>query len=506
MMVIETKALKDLAKYAGICYDSRAVKDNYIFICIRGEKVDGHDYAIKAVEQGASLLVYEQGALDVTTIKELQAINQKLRASNTELYELEFLEVTDTRLELAKLSSLYYGEPSKTLNVIGITGTNGKTTVSHIIQELLAAKDKCASLGTIGLRKSPGAEYKELGNTTPQSTDLQKIFAELIDDGYSYTTAEISSHALEQSRVSFIDLKGIVVTNLTQDHLDYHMTMDKYFAAKAKIFELKHDYALLNADDDYYERFKAAAEARPGKIFSYAVDTAADLQAVNIQYHDDGMNFDLLISEKFGAATKLSLELKLNGLFNVYNSIAAIGVALLEGMSPAEIKTAIEGAPPVAGRFEVLKTANSPMCIVDYAHSPDGLENILVGARELLKSNNKDGSKLVCLFGCGGDRDITKRPKMGKIAFDLADELYVTSDNPRSEDPDQIIADILTGIPDMTKVKVVADRAQAIKESIANAGKDDIVVVAGKGHEDYQILKTGTIHFDDREQVRLAIE
>ncbi len=516
MTQTQTNLHQELEKYSGICYDSRAVKKGYIFVCIKGEKVDGHKFIDQAVASGASLIVLENGALSSDEIKILKESKP----------ELEILFVDDTRSELALLSSLFYGEPSKHLSVIGITGTNGKTTVSHLIQHILSAKAPCASLGTIGFRETIKSDYVDLGNTTPQSTDLQRIFKEQLDKGCQSLTMEVSSHALDQARVDAINFKTVIVTNLSQDHLDYHRTMDHYFKAKARIFDLVEKAVILNVDDDYYERFHTAAlsasyaKTKELRTITYGVNNAADLKAENLDFSDNGLSFDLVLShnafklfpqlgEDKASDANLSLKsepirfnLKLNGLFNVYNSLAAIAACLEEGLEIATIKKALEATPPVAGRFEVLKTEKSPMCIVDYAHSPDGLDNILRGAQAI----TKEGSKLICLFGCGGDRDITKRPKMAKIAYDLADYLYVTSDNPRSEDPDQIIADILSGIPNLENAKVIPDREQAIKEAVLNSSKEDVVVIAGKGHEDYQILADRTIHFDDREQVQKAID
>ncbi len=464
----------DLKQYTAIHYDSRKVIPGSIFIAIEGEKFDGHNFINDAINKGATLIITEKDL----TIK-----------------DIKILKVKDARLTLAELSAQFYGTPSEKLSIIGVTGTNGKTTVTHLIQGLL---EKCALLGTIGFKASPQATYKELGNTTPQSKETQEILADIVKDGYKYLTMEVSSHALEQKRVAAITYKTMIVTNLTQDHLDYHITMDNYFIAKAKAFLQTSHYAILNVDDPYYDAFRKEAEKQNLTIITYGVTNQADLQATDLEFNNQGLSYNLIYKNK-----SYPVRLRLNGLFNVYNSLAAVSAVLQEGIRLENILAQMPKLEPVAGRFETIQQNNSPLCIVDYAHSPDGLYNVLIGARELLKHSTQ--GRLICLFGCGGDRDITKRPKMGKIAYELSDLVYITSDNPRSEDPEQIIADILAGIPNMSKVKINANRASAIEMAIKDAGRNDIVVIAGKGHEDYQILKDKTIHFDDKEEVKKVI-
>ncbi len=488
---------------SSIEYDSRQVKAGSTFVCISGEKVDGHDYMAAAAKAGAAKLIIERG-------HEAQAAELQKQYPS-----LEIETVPNTRVALAWLSARFYSNPSEKLSIIGVTGTNGKTTITHIIQNIIG--DNCALLGTMGLKTNPAAPYQDMGNTTPQSAEIQKILASLVETKHSHLTMEVSSHALDQHRTDQIKFSTAVVTNLTQDHLDYHKTMDRYLEAKAKIFLQTTKNAVLNADDSYYPQFLAAAEKAGLKIISFGLAIPEgilrcaqdDILAENMSFNHLGLSFDLVIPATSKLASnsipeRTRFNLKLNGLFNVYNSLAAIAACLAEGISLPQIKTRLEATEPIAGRFETIKTETSPLCIVDYAHSPDGLDNVLRGARELLRVTGSQG-KLITVFGCGGDRDITKRPKMGRIAHELSDFTYVTSDNPRSEEPQQIIADILTGIPDLQRVNVIADRATAIREAIKSATASDIVVVAGKGHEDYQILKDKTIHFDDREQVKAAI-
>ncbi len=468
----------DLSSFKSLEYDSRKLQANSVFVAIKGEKADGHDYIAAALEAGAGLIIYEKGSF---------------QPSQEELKQAKFIEVTDSREALGKYSAEFFGMPSQHLNIIGITGTNGKTTVAHIIQEILEKKSKTAMLGTMGLRLNSQEAYKDLGHTTPQAKELQAEIKNLVDTGFKHLTMEVSSHALDQKRVYGLQFKQAIITNLTQDHLDYHISMDNYFKAKALIFKQTSKLAILNADDAYYKRFKEAAQDL--LIKTYAIENSADYQANNVEFSSSGLSYDL----KFEGKQVAYIKLALHSMFNVYNSLAAICSLHQEGFSFEEIQANLAQLKPVPGRFEVV--AQEPLCIVDYAHSPDGLLNVLKGARQLVDSGN-----LICLFGCGGDRDITKRPKMAKIAFEHSDFVYVTSDNPRSEDPEQIIADILAGIPDLSKTKVIADRRQAIQEAVKSAKPNDVLVIAGKGHEDYQILNSGTIHFDDREETLAALD
>lgn len=479
----------DFRLYSGVYYDSRKIVPGSIFVAIKGEKSDGHDYIPSALEKGATLIVAQKNLISINP--NLQALSQK--------FSDKFYLIDDSHTALAEISNEFYGKPSSKLKVIGVTGTNGKTTVTHLLQVLLDDKSSCALLGTMGLKEKLDSPYEDLKHTTPLAAETQEVLSRLVSEQKDYLVMEVSSHALDQKRVGGIDFRGAIITNLTQDHLDYHVTMSAYFTAKAKIFLQTKLYAIINLDDEYAEQFIEKAKSSNLKIITYAVNQKADFQAVNIEFSDKGLAFDLLYN---GSTTRFTL--KLNGLFNVYNSLAVIAGGVQEGLEIQHISKLLAQAPVVAGRFELIKTAHSPACIVDYAHTPDGLLNVLKGARALIPSGSS--ARLICVFGCGGDRDMTKRPKMGKIADDLADYVFVTSDNPRSEDPEQIIADILTGIPDLSSTKVIPDRASAIKSAIEFATADDIVVIAGKGHEDYQILKDRTIHFDDREEVRKVIK
>ena len=455
----------------GISYNSKRTQPNDVFICLTGEHVDGHEYAEEAVANGACVCVVE-------------------RVLNLDIPQIV---VSDTTEVIAKISDLFYASPSQKLNIIGVTGTNGKTTVTHLIQKLYEANnEKCALIGTLGHKFFSGDTYHDAKHTTPQAPELQKLFYEINEKCINNVVMEVSSHALAQHRVDYCDFNGAVFTNLTQDHLDFHITMQNYFRAKAILFEnlVAGDFAVINNDDEYAEKFKEVISPKVS-TFTYGVEKEADVRAKDVTFNHDGASFTCLIKEK-----EYPVKLKMNGMFSVYNVLAALTTALAVGMNiETSIKT-LEELGGVAGRFEII--INKPIVIVDYAHTPDGLENVLKAARDITPSSGK----LICVFGCGGDRDATKRPKMGRIAEDLADKIIVTSDNPRSEDPQQIITDILAGLKSVNDVVVEPDRELAIKAAQKIAGENDVVLVAGKGHEDYQILAHETIHFDDREKVR----
>ncbi len=467
-----SKNFKDI-EITGISYNSTLTKKGDFFICVKGESSDGHDFAQQAVEKGAEAIFCE---------KELN-IN------------VPQIIVDDTKRKMALIAAKFYNEPSKEINLIGVTGTNGKTTVTHLVQKILEEDNKkCALIGTLGYKLSSSDTYKEAKHTTPQPPELQRDLRLMADSGIKNVVMEVSSHSLEQNRVGCCDFNGAVFTNLTQDHLDYHITMKNYFKAKAILFEnLKPgSFAVINADDEYSKDFISIVPSDV-KILTYGIKNNADIKASNIEFSIDGAKIEIDFCNK-----QEKMNLHLNGMFSVYNALAAFTTGLAMGINYKTIIHALENTKCVAGRFEIV--VKQPMVIVDYAHTPDGLENVLKAARELTPK----GSDLICLFGCGGDRDTTKRPKMGKIADELSDKVIVTSDNPRSEDPQLIISDIMTGIKtvDTQRIFVEPDRGEAIKFIKTICKPSDVIVIAGKGHEDYQILKNKTIHFDDREEAR----
>jgi UDP-N-acetylmuramoyl-L-alanyl-D-glutamate--2,6-diaminopimelate ligase len=463
----------------GISYNSKTTKEGDVFVCMVGEHVDGHAYAQIAVEKGACAVIAQQ---------ELEL-------------NVPILLVQDTSLALGQLANVFYDFASKKLFLIGVTGTNGKTTVTHLIENIFEHAGKpCGLIGTLGQRISTEAVYTDAKHTTPQAPELQETLRKMVENKLENVAMEVSSHSLEQHRIEGCEFNGAVFTNLTQDHLDYHITMTNYSKAKSKLFSMlknpkENHFAVINLDDDYAMDMLSAT---PGdaEILAYSIhNEKADIIAQNIDYSSFGAKFDC--KTPFGLK---KINLQMTGEFSIYNALAALCAGILSGIDVDTCIKALEATQNVSGRFEVV--SKEPLAIVDYAHTPDGLDNVLRAAKELVK----DG-ELICMFGCGGDRDATKRPKMAHIADELADKVIITSDNPRSEDPQQIITDILAGIKslDSDRIFVEIDRREAIERAVKMAKPNDVIVLAGKGHEDYQILKDQTIHFDDREEVKRAL-
>lgn len=482
--LIEYLDYKDLINFknidiTGISYNSKTTKKGDIFVCLVGEHTDGHEFAQNAIDAGAAALLVER------------------KVEGTKIPQVV---VKSTRHKIADIADRFYSSPSKGINLIGITGTNGKTTVTHLIQKIFEENgQKCALIGTLGYKLTSNGEYRDAKHTTPQAPELQATLRMIKDvEKIDNVVMEVSSHALDQNRVGGCRFNGAVLTNLTQDHLDYHITMDNYFEAKALLFKrLKEDdFAVINADDKYAQRFLAVVPEGVRK-YTYGVKNNADVQAKDINFSLNGAEFTLTEN---GQEHKVNLHM--NGMFSVYNVLAAVTASLAMGIDIEVALKALENVHGVAGRFEVV--VKKPLVIVDYAHTPDGLENVLKSAREITP---QDG-KLICLFGCGGDRDATKRPKMGAIAEKLADKIVITSDNPRSEDPQVIITDIIAGLKSVNTENVVVepDRGAAIGLLKTISNNNDVVVIAGKGHEDYQILNDRTIHFDDREEAKKIFE
>ena len=470
--VVEKCNFKDDIEIKGINYNSKTTSSNDIFVCLRGEHVDGHNFAVDAISRGAVAIMCET-KLDINVPQ---------------------IIVNSAEQSLAGIAHVFFESPSKNLNMIGVTGTNGKTTVTHLVQKIMESSgDKCALIGTLGYKLASDSEYKEAKHTTPQAPELQQTLKMIKDVAKINNVAmEVSSHSLVQNRVGFCEFNCAVMTNLTQDHLDYHVTMERYFKAKALLFERLNinDIAIINVDDSYADKFKSVVKEGV-KTYTYGINNSATLTAKNIKFTSSGVSFECVTPD-----SSYDVNLSMNGMFSVYNVLAALTVAYAMGLDLNNAIKILEPVSGVAGRFEVVVT--HPLVIVDYAHTPDGLDNVLKAAKEITPK----GNELICLFGCGGDRDATKRPKMGAIAERIADKVIVTSDNPRSEDPQQIITDILAGFKSTNDIIVEADRGKAISLIREIAKDNDVVVIAGKGHEDYQILADRTIHFDDREEVR----
>lgn len=461
--------------------DSRNVRPGTLFVALRGYTVDGHDFVRGAVEAGASAVLVE---------KEIEGLTAPQ------------VIVRDTRAVIAVLASVFYRHPSKAMKVIGVTGTNGKTTTTHLIDAILTdAGHKTGLIGTIKTRI--GDREFENANTTPEALELQATFREMLDIGTEYPVMEVSSHAVELNRVAGVEFHTAVYTNLSQDHLDYHSTMEEYRLAKAKFFSRlgntyedgagRNKVAIINVDDEHAEFFKKATSVQ---TLTYGIDNEADLRAVDVKIKADGVSYRVL-----SYAGEETFRLQMTGKFSVYNALAATAAALVQGISLGDIKKSLEAMPGVDGRFESVQAGQDFAVIVDYSHTPDSLENALKTIREFAKG------RVTCIVGCGGDRDRTKRPLMARIGADYADLTVITSDNPRTEDPDMILDDMEAGLADVDKSRFVriTDRKEAIRYAVERAGADDVILIAGKGHETYQIIGRTKHHFDDREVAAQAI-
>lgn len=446
-----------------VTQDSRLVKEGSLFVCVKGNTFDGHSVAEEMLNKGAAAVIVE---------KDLNLENQVL--------------VSDTRAVFSLICSNFFGNPAEKLKLIGLTGTNGKTTTTFLIKQILENTGK--KVGLIGtVQNMIGSEVYPAKYTTPDPYELQKLFRLMVDAGCEYCVMEVSSQALAQGRVNGLHFLVGAFTNLTQDHLDYHKTWENYFNSKRILFE-NCDYAVTNLDDEYGLKI---VEGLPCKTITYSIDrNDADFCAKNVKFKASGVEYQL-VSDYIGR-----VDCPIPGRFSVYNSLCATTIALTLGIDFNKVLYAISKSTGVKGRIEVVPTDTNYTVIIDYAHSPNGLENIISSIREIAKG------RVVTLFGCGGDRDKTKRPLMGKIAAELSDFCIVTSDNPRSEDPSKIIDDILVGMEGIsTPYVVVENRKEAIRWALEHGEEDDIILLAGKGHETYQILPTGTIHFDEREVI-----
>lgn len=452
----------------GITCDSRRIEKDGLFVCIAGTAVDGHRFAAQAEKAGAAAILVQR--------------DLGLRTQ---------IIVKDTRLAWAQLCANWFGNPAKQLHLIGVTGTNGKTTTTSLVKSMLEYDGhKVGLIGTV--QNMIGDRALPAGHTTPDSYDMQSMFHLMVAEGCDYCVMEISSHALDQQRAAGCVFDVGVFTNLTQDHLDYHCTMENYMAAKKKLFSMCRR-GIFNVDDAWATAMMEGVSCET-TTFS-TKDNTADYVAHNIRHRADGVSFELVGTGAIGR-----VKLAIPGQFSVYNGLAAATVCLAVGMPFERVTEALSAATGVKGRAEVVPTGRDFTVVIDYAHTPDGLENICRTLKECC------AGRLITLFGCGGDRDKTKRPQMGAIAASISDALVVTSDNPRTEDPSAIIADIVVGLEGTkTPYTVIENRVEAIRWAIANAQAGDTILLAGKGHETYQILKSGTIHLDEREVVAEAL-
>jgi UDP-N-acetylmuramoyl-L-alanyl-D-glutamate--2,6-diaminopimelate ligase len=465
----------------GLCTNSQSCKEGDLFIGMPGTRVDGGTFWQGAIEKGA-----------IAAIISPEAVAQKPPSS-----DVCVITAPDLTNACAEVANTFYASPTQQLKMVGITGTNGKTTTSHLVEYFLQqAQHPTALLGTLYTRWQGFQETAV--HTTPFAVELQKQLAAALAASNEYGVMEVSSHALAQGRVKGCRFEVAVFTNLTQDHLDYHKDMEDYFAAKALLFapDYLQGRAIVNIDDSWGKIL--AKNADRDQIWTYSIsDPSADFWTKDLNYESTGVKGILHTPTK-----EMPFNSPLVGQFNLANVLASIAAGMSLGLDLEAMVASLPKFCGVPGRMERVLVAGKEdiSVIVDYAHTPDSLENMLKAARPFIQG------KAICVFGCGGDRDRTKRPLMGKIAADLADVVVVTSDNPRTEDPQKILEDILAGIPAEVQPIVDIDRASAIETAILNAQAGDGVLIAGKGHEDYQILGTEKIHFDDREQARLALE
>ncbi len=459
-----------------LAYDSREVKPGDLFVCVEGFRSDGHAFAADAVRRGAVALVVERDPEGVEGVPRIR--------------------VPESRRALAILAAEMMNRPADRLLTVGITGTNGKTTTSYLVEAVLKERGQSPGLlGTIEARV--GGTVRRLANTTPESLDLHRLFAEMEHSGQDSVVMEVSSHALALDRTYGIPYDIAVFTNLTQDHLDFHGTMEEYFQAKLRLFHKLGTsrrrpctpYAVVNLDDPYGERVLQHLRV---PFVTYGTRPEAHVRAEEVEAGPEGLSYTLVTP-----LGECRVNLQLSGLFNLHNSLAAISVGLALRMELERVVAAVESVPAVPGRFQLVREGQDFTVVVDYAHTPDGLQSLLKSARDITPG------RLTAVYGCGGDRDRTKRPVMGKIGATLADRVILTTDNPRTEEPEAILAQVLEGAHGPARVEVVVDRAEAIRQAVHAARSGDTVVIAGKGHETYQIFRDHTIRFDD---VECAVE
>ncbi|NPV79852.1 MAG: UDP-N-acetylmuramoyl-L-alanyl-D-glutamate--2,6-diaminopimelate ligase [Firmicutes bacterium] len=460
----------------GITYDSRRVEQGYLFVAIPGEKRDGHDFVDQAVGRGAVAVAVQR---DVSVPESVTVV-----------------KVGDSRKALADLSASFWDNPSSKMKLIGVTGTNGKTTTTHLIKAIIEAGGHPTGLiGTI--HNMLGDRVEKAIHTTPESSDLQALLRRMLDLGISHAVMEVSSHSIVLERIRGLDFDIGVFTNITQDHLDFHGTFENYLDAKARFFQdlgtqegskSGKKYAIVNVDDPNSDTIMKRATV---PVVTYGLERSADVVAEDVRLSMHGLSYKAKTAQG-----QVQIDMKLAGRFNVYNSLAAVASGVTLGIPLADIEKGLHGAAGVPGRFETVDNGQDFTVIVDYAHTPDGLENILRSAREFTRG------KVIVVFGCGGDRDRGKRPIMGAIASRLADHIVITSDNPRSENPEAIAKEIEIGVVSAGKspedYEIILDRKEAIRRAIGLAAARDTVIIAGKGHETYQIFRDRTIDFDDR--------
>lgn len=466
---------KDDIEIKAFAIDSRKVKEGTLFVCIDGMRVDGHKFINNAANAGACAVLCE---------KDLESFPDGITV----------LRCSNSRKALADMAVKFFDNPTSKFELIGITGTNGKTSSTYFMENILTADNKKSGIiGTVELRVcGKKLDYEFSTSTTPETIELNEIFNIMIDKNVDDVVMEVSSHALELEKVKGLSFDIGIFTNLTQDHLDLHKSMENYFNAKSKLFDMC-KVGIINADDEYGKKLIKTA---PCRVVTFGINSVCDFKAVNIEYKMDRVLFDVLYEGK-----KEGFELNVPGKFSVYNALGVIAAAYVKGIDIETIKTGISNIKGVPGRIQNVPNNYGFNVIVDYAHSPDGVENIINSVREFTKG------RIITVFGCGGDRDKKKRPIMGEISARLSDYSILTSDNPRSEEPLDILKDIEAGVKPITdKYEMIEDRKEAIFKAVRMAEKGDSVIIAGKGHENYEIFKDKTIHFDDTEVAVEALE
>ena len=458
--------------------DSRKVQKGDLFVAIKGSSHDGHEHVREALEKGASCVLSERSINGLTAEEEKRIILVK-----------------DTREALAEIAKEVFKDPSRVIPVYGVTGTNGKTTTVFLIESILTSSGKdCGIISTV-FNKTKAEELKASSMTTPDVLTVNSLLLEMIENGKTAAALEVSSHALSQKRTWGIGLESACFTNISPEHLDYHVNMENYLKDKAKIFALvkKGGTAVINADDPMVASLME--NLKPLKVVTFGIDAEAAVTAEEVHLSDDGSQFDLVI-EGMG---RVNIKSSLVGKHNVSNMLAAASSVLNSDLTLEEVKEGLQKMKAVPGRLEPVKSSSPFKVFVDYAHTPEALEKVL----DCLASLGK--KRIISVFGCGGDRDRTKRPVMGRIASERSDKVIITSDNPRSEKEEDILSEIEKGVINKNNYSIIKSRKEAIGEALKSASGGDIVLIAGKGHEDYQIIGKERIHFDDREEVRKSL-
>jgi UDP-N-acetylmuramoyl-L-alanyl-D-glutamate--2,6-diaminopimelate ligase len=460
----------------GLSRDSRTISEGELFFAIKGEHFDGNEFIDEVIKKGASAVVYESPPPSELTVP--------------------YLQVEDINLAMAWMADRFYGHPSGRLQVTGVTGTNGKTTITYILDHILRlAGKKTGVIGTI--RYKIGDNQLKAVMTTPDALDFQRLLSDMVNEGVTHVVSEVSSHSLSLRRIDFTDFHTSVFTNLTRDHLDFHGDMEDYYTAKRRLFlELAGSAAIINTDDPYGKRLLSELRSsRPElSILTYGLGADADLRAEEIDESFDGLRFNLLYS---GRSTRIKTGLI--GQTNLYNILAAVGAAVKLGIGWQKVIEGVKTFEGVEGRMEPLRPVKDLLVIIDYAHTPDALAKVIQTLRRLTEN------RIITVFGCGGDRDRGKRPLMGDISERLSDMTIITSDNPRGEDPEDIIKDVVGGIGEGEYI-VEPDRREAIHMAVQMAAKGDVVIVAGKGHEEYQEIRGVRYPFSDKEVIREALK